>query len=65
MATVGSLVCSLNVSGQFQLSKMAAQPSEPQVGLEFWMDCEVTAGGTPSLQVHAEKIPQISDKIWL
>ena len=65
MAVVGSLLCSLNVSGQFQLSKMAAQLSEAQIGLEFWLDCDVTAGGIPSLQVHAGKIPQISDLIWL
>ena len=58
---VGWLYFYLNVSGQLQLSKIAAQLSEAQIGLEICLDCDVTAEGIPSLQVHAGKIPQISD----
>ena len=66
MAVVGSLLCSLiGGIGQFQLSKMAAQLSEAQIGLVIWLDCDVTAEGIPRLQVHAGKITQKSDLIWL
>ena len=64
LAVVGSLLCCLNVSGQFHVSKMAAQLSESQGRLEIWLDCDVTAWGIFSLQVHAGKIGKKFDLIW-
>ena len=57
---VGSLLCSLNVRGQFQLSKKAAQLSESELGLEILRGCDVTAWDSPRITVHAGKIGQIS-----
>ena len=65
LAMIGPCPCCLNLTGQFQLSKMAAQLSEAQIGLVIWLDCVVTVEGIPSLQVHAGKKPQKSDLIWL
>ena len=58
---VGSLLCCLNLTGQLLLSKIAAEVSKAQIQLEIWLDCDVVAGGTPSLQVPAGKKDKISD----
>ena len=63
VAVVGSLLCSLNVTGQFLLRRMAAQLSDPELGLEIWLGCDVMAWGTPRITVHAGKIDKISDFI--
>ena len=60
---IGSCLFHLNVSGQFQVSKMAAQLSESELGLNIWLRYDVTAWGTPRITVHAGKIGKISDFI--
>ena len=59
-AVIGSCLFFLNVSGQFQVSKMAAQLSECELGLEIWLRCDITAWDSPRITVHAGKIGKIS-----
>ena len=59
-AVIGSCLFFFNVSGQFQVSKMAAQLSKCELGLEIWLGYDVTARGIPRITVHAGKIGQIS-----
>ena len=60
LVVVGSLLCCLNVMGQFHLSKMAAQLSQSQGRLEICLDCDVTAWDSPRITEHAGKIGKIS-----
>ena len=59
-AVIGSCLFYLNVVGQFQLSKKAAQLNESDLGLEIWLGCDVMAWGIRRITVHAGKIGQIS-----
>ena len=45
---------------EFQVSKMAAQLSECELGLEIWLGYDVMARRIPRITVHAGKIGQIS-----
>ena len=59
LAMIGPCSCCLNLTGQFQLSKMAAQLSESELGLEILLSCDVTTWDSPRITVHAGKIGQI------
>ena len=61
IAVIGPLLCCLTVIGQFQLSKMAAYISETQVGWVFLLSCDITAGDSFRIVVHAGKIGQHSE----
>ena len=42
---------------------MAAQLSDPELGLEIWLGCDVMAWGTPKITVPTGKINKIFDSI--
>ena len=50
----------LNLTGQFQLSNMAAQLSEFELGLKILLGVDVSAWDSPKITVNAGKIGQIS-----